>query len=224
MYANEELESFSYSVSHDLRAPLRAINGFSQALLEDYADCLDAPGREHLQRVHRAAGRMGELIDALLQLSRVGRAALSRRPVSLSDIACSLRADLMKVEPDRLIEIKVQDGVVADADRGLMKVVLDNLLSNAWKFTARTDQPIVRFGTESREDGLVYFVSDNGAGFDMTYAAKLFQPFQRLHTQEEFPGTGIGLATVRRIVDRHGGKVWAESEVGRGATVYFTIA
>jgi signal transduction histidine kinase len=221
--ANEELGAFSYSVSHDLRAPLRAINGFSQALLEDYGDRLDSAGRHQLQRVFQNAQRMGELIDDLLQLSRVGRSELLRRPVNLSDIARTVGEELHKVEPDRTIELDVQDGLVVEADRRLMKLVLDNLLGNAWKFTSKTPQPSVQFGAEALENGAVYFVRDNGAGFDMTYAAKLFGPFQRLHTEADFPGTGIGLATVRRIIDRHGGRVWAEGAIGQGVTVYFTI-
>jgi signal transduction histidine kinase len=220
---NRELESFSYSVSHDLRAPLRAINGFSQALLEDYAERLDGAGRDYLQRVHRAADRMGELIDDLLQLSRVGRSEIARRPTNLSDLARTVGSELRRVNSAHSIALDVDEGVIANADPRLMKVVLENLLGNAWKFTANTPRPTVQFRMESREDGPVYFVRDNGAGFDMAYATKLFQPFQRLHSEAEFPGTGIGLATARRIIDRHGGAVWADSAVGRGATVYFTI-
>jgi light-regulated signal transduction histidine kinase (bacteriophytochrome) len=223
MRANEELESFSYSVSHDLRAPLRAINGFSHALLEDYADCLDPAGRRHLERVIGAADRMGELIDDLLQLSRVQRADLSKRPTDLSDLARAVAAQLGQIETARAVAFEVQDGLVADADCQLMKVVLENLLGNAWKFTGQTAQPMVWFGAEARQNGRVYFVRDNGVGFDMAYVTKLFRPFERLHPEAEFPGTGIGLATVRRIIDRHGGEVWAEGTVGLGATVYFTI-
>jgi light-regulated signal transduction histidine kinase (bacteriophytochrome) len=221
--ANQELESFSYSVSHDLRAPLRAINGFSQALLEDHGERLDGEGRHFLERVHRAADRMGELIDDLLQLSRVTRVELSRRPTNLSSMARMVGTELGRAEAARAVAFEVEDGLVASADPRLMKVLLENLLGNAWKFTARAAHPLVRFGADARGDGLVYFVRDNGAGFDMAHATKLFRPFQRLHGEAEFPGTGIGLATVRRIVNRHGGDVWAEGAVGRGATVYFTI-
>ena len=220
---NEELESFSYSVSHDLRAPLRAIDGFSQALLEDQSDRLDDTGRDYLQRVCRAAERMAQLIDDLLQLSRVGRADLLRCPTNLSDIARAVGADLRHRDSGHVIELDIHEGLVVNADPRLMKVVLDNLLGNAWKFTANTARPTVRFGVESRDEGPVYFVRDNGAGFDMTYAGRLFRPFQRLHSEAEFAGTGIGLATVRRVIDRHGGRVWAEGAVGQGATVYFTI-
>jgi signal transduction histidine kinase len=221
--ANEELESFSYSVSHDLRAPLRAIHGFSEALLEDHGERLDAAGKDYLQRVHRAAARMAQLIDDLLQLARVGRAELCRRPTNLSDVARAVWGELQHLDSTRSIELDVQENLTVDADPRLMKVVLDNLLGNAWKFTANVTRPTVRVGAESNAEGPAYFVRDNGAGFDMAYAKRLFRPFQRLHSEAEFPGTGIGLATVRRIVDRHGGRVWAESAVGRGTTMYFTI-
>jgi two-component system, NtrC family, sensor kinase len=220
---NKELEAFSYSVSHDLRAPLRSIGGFSQVLLEDYADKVDDKGKDYLQRVSAAAGRMGELIDDLLALSRVGRAQLRVGPVNLSELARRVIVELRAKEPGRAVEVHVQDGLVVDADSGLMRVVLDNLLGNAWKFTARVACPSVVFGAEDRDGTLVYFLRDNGAGFNMDYAAKLFRPFQRLHSEAEFPGTGIGLATVHRVVDRHGGRVWAEGAVGRGATVLFTV-
>lgn len=220
---NKELEAFSYSVSHDLRAPLRSIDGFSQALLEDYADRLDPKAQDYLRRVRGAAQRMGELIDDLLQLSRVGRAELSRRRVNLSEIARLITADLLKKEPERAVEVVIPDGLVADADPSLMSVVLDNLLGNAWKFTRKIQEGRIEFGADLIDGGSAYFVRDNGAGFNMKYADKLFRPFQRLHRDADFPGTGIGLATVHRIIDRHGGRVWAESTVGHGATFYFTI-
>jgi PAS domain S-box-containing protein len=221
--ANRELDAFSYSVSHDLRAPLRSVDGFSKALLDDYADNLDPKARNYLQRVRAAAQRMGELIDDLLDLSRLGRAELSRNSVSLSEIAQIVAMELRKRDPDRQVEVDIQDGLVVDGDRRLLRIALENLLGNAWKFTAKVAQARIQFGGEHTGGGTVYFVRDNGAGFDMTYVAKLFQPFQRLHGNADFPGTGIGLATVHRIVDRHGGRAWAEGTVGTGATVYFTL-
>jgi len=221
---NKELEAFSYSVSHDLRTPLRSIDGFSQALLEDYADVLDAKGKGYLQRVRSAAQRMAELIDDLLDLSRVGRAEMVRAEVDLSQLASRVLADLGKRNPARAVETDVQAGLLVDADIRLMRVALDNLLGNAWKFTARSAHAKVAFGAAEKDGSVVYFVRDNGAGFNMSYASKLFSPFQRLHSDAEFPGTGIGLATVHRIIDRHGGRVWAEGAVDRGATVYFTLS
>jgi two-component system NtrC family sensor kinase len=220
---NKELEAFSYSVSHDLRTPLRAIDGFSKALLDGCADTLDAKAKGYLERVRRAAQRMGELIDDLLELSRVGRAELRRGRTSLSDIARTVVADLRKSDPDRQVEMDIQEGLMADADGRLMRVVLENLIGNSWKFTGNMAPAKIKVGSERRADGPVHFVRDNGAGFDMTYAEKLFRPFQRLHSSTDFPGTGIGLATVHRIVDRHGGRVWAEGTVGGGATFYFTV-
>ena len=221
--ANKELESFSYSVSHDLRAPLRAIDGFSKALLDGCADILDAKARGYLERVRAAAQRMGELIDDLLELSRMGRAELRRGRTNLSDIARTVAADLRKGDPGRQVEMDIQDGLTAHADGRLMRVVLENLIGNSWKFTGKVAPARIEVGSEQRGEGPVHFVRDNGAGFDMTYAEKLFRPFQRLHGTTDFPGTGIGLATVHRIVDRHGGRVWAEGTVGGGATFYFTV-
>jgi signal transduction histidine kinase len=219
---NRELEAFSYSVSHDLRAPLRAIDGFSQALLEDCADKLDAVGRQHLNRVRLAAQRMGELIDDMLQLSRVSRAEIHPRPLNLSELAREIAAGLNA--GDRKVEVRIADGLYAEGDRGLIRIVLENLLGNAWKFTGRQAAPRVEVGVTANENGRAFYVRDNGAGFDMAAAAKLFQPFRRLHTEAEFPGTGIGLATIHRVVDRHGGRVWAEGKVGEGATFFFTLA
>jgi two-component system, NtrC family, sensor kinase len=221
---NNELEAFSYSVSHDLRAPLRSIDGFSKALLEDHAAQLDARGQDYLRRVRRATQRMGELIDDLLQLSRVGRADLRLRRVDLSSLARTVAAEIRRATPDRQAQFLIPDGVVADVDRGLLQVVFDNLLGNAWKFTAPAAQAIIEFGVEERDGVSRYFVRDNGVGFDMAYASKLFAPFQRLHSEIEFSGTGIGLATVRRIVERHGGRVWAEGAIDKGATVFWTLA
>jgi two-component system, NtrC family, sensor kinase len=220
---NKELEAFSYSVSHDLRAPLRGIDGFSQALLEDYGDTLDAQARNYLHRVRAAAQRMGELIDDLLQLSQVGRAPLRRQPVDFSDIAQSVVDVLQRSEPDRSVEIRITRGIAAEGDPSLLRALLENLLGNAWKFTASAALPMIEFAAVANTDRPTYVVRDNGVGFDMAFAGRLFAPFQRLHTVAEFPGTGIGLATVHRIVDRHGGRVWAESEVGKGAAFYWTL-
>jgi signal transduction histidine kinase len=220
---NQELEAFSYSVSHDLRAPLRAIDGFSQALLEEHSHALDEKGKHYLTRVRASAARMGELIDDLLELSRVGRAELRRTRFDLSALAERVLAELCSGDPDREVETNVQRGLLVDADAQLVRVALDNLLGNAWKFTKKTAHAKIDLGAEEQNGSLVYFVRDNGAGFNMTFVAKLFNPFQRLHSEAEFPGTGIGLATVHRIVDRHGGRIWAEGAVGEGATVYFTV-
>jgi light-regulated signal transduction histidine kinase (bacteriophytochrome) len=221
--AGKELEAFSYSVAHDLRAPLRGIDGFSQALLEDCADRLDADGKRYLEHVRGAAQHMGELIDDLLNLSRVTRAELRRERVNLSELARAVLARLQDAEPEREVEIVVQDGLVAQADPRLLDVVLTNLLGNAWKFTGKRAFARIEFATNGGEKPLVFFVRDNGAGFNAEYVGKLFGVFQRLHAAQEFEGTGIGLATVQRIVRRHGGRVWAEGEVGRGATFYFTL-
>jgi two-component system NtrC family sensor kinase len=220
---NQELEAFSYSVSHDLRAPLRSIDGFSKALFEDCASQLDANGRRYLGHVRTGAQRMAELIDDLLKLSKVGRAGLQRRRVDLSVLARKVATELQNATPDRRVQVLIADAVVADADCRLLQVVLENLLGNAWKFTTPVAEAVIEFG-ESQRDGVpTYFVRDNGAGFDMADAGKLFTPFQRLHSHTKFPGTGIGLATVHRIVDRHGGRVWAESAVERGATFLWTL-
>jgi two-component system NtrC family sensor kinase len=220
--ANQELEAFSYSVSHDLRAPLRAIDGFSHMLLDEFGDTLDPRGRQYLDRVCSAAQRMSELIDDLLGLSRVGRAEIHRTSVDLSEVARQVVADLQK-ESDRRVEVVIQDNIVAHADRGLMRIVLENLLGNSWKFTGNVADTRIEFGTRQSALGLAYVVRDNGAGFDAKYVERLFRPFQRLHSDREFPGTGIGLATIRRIIERHGGRVWAEGAVGRGAQFFFSI-
>jgi two-component system, NtrC family, sensor kinase len=220
---NIELEAFSYSVAHDLRAPLRSIDGFSKLLLDDYAVQLDAKGQDYLQLVRESAQRMGELIDDLLLLSRVGRADLSRDRIDLSDIAKGVSEELRRKDPDRDVKWCIEEQLLVEADSGLMRVAFDNLLGNAWKFTAKVSAPRIDVGTRRQEGVAVFFVRDNGAGFNMEYAEKLFSPFQRLHTESEFAGTGIGLATVHRIVDRHGGRIWADGEVDRGATFYFTI-
>jgi hypothetical protein len=220
---NRELEGFTYSVSHDLRAPLRAIDGFSLALLEDRGDVLDERGRHYLERVRAATQRMGLLIDDLLALSRVSRAELARRKVDLAQVARGVLAELQELEPEREVEVVVPRTLPAAADRNLMTVLLHNLLANAWKFTARTDRARIELRGERLDGEMAYTVRDNGAGFDMRYAEQLFVPFQRLHTVEEFPGIGVGLATVQRIVRRHGGRVWGEGEIGRGAAFHFTL-
>jgi PAS domain S-box-containing protein len=221
--ANKELEAFSYSVSHDLRAPLRHIDGFSQALLEDYADQLDEVARSYLKQVRGATQEMARLIDDLLQLARVSRGELRREEVNLSEQARSVVEELKKANLERNVTITIGDGLKTRGDRRLLRVVLTNLLGNAWKFTSNREEAEVSFGQARQNGESTFFVRDNGAGFDMTYAKKLFGAFQRLHTADEFEGTGIGLATVQRIVSRHGGRVWAESKVNEGATFYFTL-
>jgi light-regulated signal transduction histidine kinase (bacteriophytochrome) len=221
--ANKELESFSYSVSHDLRAPLRGIDGFSQALEEDYAGNLDATGKNYLSRIRAGTRRMGVLIDDLLNLARVTRAEMHRETIDLTKMAIDIARELQAAEPERKILIKVDKGFAANGDNRLVRVVLQNLLGNAWKFTSKRPNAKIEFGAIGSNGSKAYYVRDNGARFDQTYAARLFGAFQRLHSMEEFPGTGIGLATVQRIVHRHGGKVWAEGAVNQGATVYFTL-
>ena len=222
--ANQELEAFSYSVSHDLRAPLRAIDGFSQAVLEDYADKLDGQGTDYLKRVRTATQRMGHLIDDMLNLSRVSRAEMRRGPVDLSALAADVLAELQKSEPERQVDWHVESGLVAEGDARLLRVMLVNLLGNAWKFTGKTANAKIKFGLMHNAEGAPnFFVRDNGAGYDMSYADKLFGAFQRQHLVSDFPGTGVGLATVQRIVHRHDGRVWAEGAVGKGATFYFTL-
>jgi PAS domain S-box-containing protein len=222
--ANTELEAFSYSVSHDLRNPLLSIEGFSQLLLKKYGETLDAEGKDYLQRVWTAAQRMGELIDALLAIARVTRHPLRREPVDLSAMVRAIASDLRLRDSQRAAEVAIQDGLVAQGDARLLRTLLENLLENAWKFTAHRQPTHIEVGRLSAEEGAtVYFVRDNGVGFDMAEMDKLFGVFQRLPNAEEFPGTGIGLATVQRIVQRHGGHVWAEGALERGATFFFTI-
>mgnify|MGYP000117790133 CR=1 FL=1 len=221
--ANQELEAFSYSVSHDLRAPLRSINGFSQALLEDYGAQLDAAALGYLQRVRGASQHMAVLIDDLLELARVTRSELRRERVDLSTLAKEITADLRKTDPERAAEIVITPALSTAGDARLLRVVLTNLFTNAWKFTRRHPQARIEFGALEEDGRVVYFIRDDGAGFNMAYAGKLFSPFQRLHPAAEFEGHGIGLATVQRIISRHGGRVWAEGEVERGATFYFSL-
>jgi two-component system sensor histidine kinase/response regulator len=222
-HKNRELESFSYAVSHDLRAPLRRIDSFSRAMLESQAEKLDDSGRRYLERVREASQHMSQLIDDVLYLSRVTRADLRDQEVDLSGVANLILTRLQESDPARKLELKVRPGVVVTGDGQLLRIALENLLENAWKFTGRQAEAKIEFGVTQASGEPAYFVRDNGAGFDMTYADRLFGPFQRLHPQGEFPGSGIGLATVQRIIHRHGGRVWAEGLVGQGATFQFTL-
>lgn len=221
--ANRELEAFAYSVSHDLRSPLRSMDGFSQALLEDYADRLDGEALDFLQRIRAASQRMASLIDDLLTLSRVSRSEMQVTRASLSELALEVVEELREAEPERDVDVVVAPDLEVAGDARLLRLALQNLLGNAWKFTRGTAGARVELGARGQDGETVYYVQDNGAGFDMQYADKLFSPFQRLHTEAEFEGTGIGLATVRRVVRRHGGRAWAEAEPGAGATIFFTL-
>ena len=222
--ANAELEAFSYSVSHDLRAPLRSIDGFSQALIEDAGPSLTTEARGHLDRIRAAAQRMAQLIDDLLMLSRVSRTEMNRQQVDLTDLAVRIVGDLRGQSPERTVDSIIAAGMTVQGDPRLVRIALENLIGNAFKFTAGRDGACVEIGQTGASAPAVFYVRDNGAGFDPAYASRLFGPFQRLHSASEFPGTGIGLATVRRIVHRHGGRAWAEGKPGRGACVYFTLA
>ena len=222
--ANRELEAFSYSVSHDLRAPLRVIDGFSNALLSDYGAKLDDQGRDNLRRVRASAKRMAELIDDMLSLSRIGRAPIRRDVIDVTEIARRVVHELEQREPGRRVAVNIADDMTASGDKQLVTIALENLLGNAWKFTAMRADPAIslnRAGTDGGE--LAFAVRDNGAGFDMADASQLFRPFERLHDASRFEGTGIGLATVHRIVTRHGGRIWASAAVDAGATFYFTL-
>ena len=221
--ANKELEAFSYSVSHDLRAPLRHINGFSLALLEDYNDKLDDVGKSYLQQVREASQEMGKLIDDVLKLARISRSEMMTELVDLTAMALSIIDDLKKEDVKREVKINVEPGIFANGDNSLLDIMLSNLLCNAWKFTSKTSDAEIVFGRQLIQGKTVYFIRDNGAGFDMDYVEKLFGVFQRLHRADEFEGTGVGLATVQRIISRHGGRVWAEGSVDKGATFYFTL-
>ena len=222
-HKNRELESFSYAVSHDLRAPLRRIDSFGRAVLESQGERLDEQGRHYLERVREASQHMSQLIDDVLHLSRVTRAELREQDVDLSALTSLILSRLQESEPARKVGIKVRPGVVVTGDGQLLRIALENLLANAWKFTSKQPDARIEFGVTQASGEPAYFVRDNGAGFDMTYADRLFGPFQRLHPQGEFAGSGIGLATVQRIIHRHGGQVWAEGLVGQGATFQFTL-
>jgi light-regulated signal transduction histidine kinase (bacteriophytochrome) len=221
--ANQELEAFSYSVSHDLRAPLRAIDGFRQALLEDFPQNVSPEARRYLLRIQSSTQRMGQLIEDLLKLSRVSRGSLECHKVDLSALARQVANDLQQRDPARPLDVSVWDGLSADADPRLLRGALENLIGNAWKFTSKTAAPRIEVGAIRDGGQATFFVRDNGAGFDMAYASKLFGAFQRLHAANDYTGTGIGLATVQRIVHRHGGRIWAEAQVGKGAVFYFTL-
>jgi signal transduction histidine kinase len=219
---NKELEAFCYSVSHDLRAPLRSIRGFNEVLLERYGSKLDAHGQEFLRRACESSHYMDDLIDDLLKLSRVGRTDMLHRQVNLSHLAGTVAGELQETEPSRKVEFRIAPGLGACGDERLLRIVLDNLLRNSWKFTAKRDQARIEFGSRPGDE-TTFFVRDNGAGFDPAFAGRLFGVFQRLHSTNEFAGTGVGLATVQRIISRHGGRVWAEGAVDRGATFYFSL-
>jgi signal transduction histidine kinase len=229
--ANRELESFAYSVSHDLRAPLRSISGFSTALKEDFSADLPDEAQGYLQRIEKASERMGLLIDDLLNLSRVSRYDMQREQVDLSALVVKIIEQLREQEPERNVTCTIQPGITATGDSHLLRIMLENLIGNAWKYTVREASPEIFFGLSDddhrppghEDNAAIFCVRDNGVGFDMAYATKLFSPFQRLHAEKDFPGTGIGLATVQRIVHRHGGNTWAHSSPGNGANFYFTL-
>jgi light-regulated signal transduction histidine kinase (bacteriophytochrome) len=220
---NQEIEAFSYSVSHDLRGPLRSMDGFSQALLEDYGDKLDEEAKDSLQRIRAASQRMGRLIDELLGLSRVTRAELTLKPVNLSDIAREIAESLAQQQPTRAVLWDIEEGLTVHADKALIQIAMQNLLENAWKFTGKTAKPVIRVGAIERNGKKECFVADNGVGFDMAYADRLFGAFQRLHHESEFPGTGIGLAIVQRIFRRHAGRIWVQAKPDLGATFFFQL-
>lgn len=219
---NREVEAFSYSVSHDLRGPLASIDGFSQALTDYCADQLNESGKEYLKWIRDAVDQMTELINGLLQMSRITRADMKRGPVDLSQIAQSIARSLQQRNPSRPVDFRIEPGLIVDGDERLMHAVLENLLSNAFKFTSKKEDATITVGSTMEDGRRAYFVRDNGAGFDSTQAARMFTAFQRLHSSSDFEGTGIGLATVKRIIDRHGGAIWADGKVGEGATFYFT--
>jgi signal transduction histidine kinase len=222
--ANKELEAFGYSVSHDLRGPLRVIEGFSRLLLDEYGEALDETARHYIQGVHGSSRRMAQLIQDLLNLSRITRNTIERRRIDLAPMARAVAAELARSQPHRAVDFVIPERVLASGDRSMLRIVVENLLGNAWKYTSKHDRARIELGVREAGEETCYFVRDDGAGFDMEYVGKLFQPFQRLHLVSEFEGTGIGLATVERIVRRHGGRVWAEGIVGKGATFYFTLA
>lgn len=221
--ANAELEAFSYSVSHDLRSPLAGISGFTEALREEYGERLDETGREYVTWIEDAAHQMNDLVSGLLQMSRVSRAIIERKPVDVSAMAAEIGRVLRQKAPGRQVDFRIEPGMIASADEGLLHAVLENLMSNAFKFTGKVADAAITVGTVLEYGRRAYVVRDNGAGFDSTKAAQMFRPFQRLHTQSEFEGTGVGLSTVKRIVERHGGSIWAEGNAGKGAAFYFTL-
>jgi signal transduction histidine kinase len=221
--ANKELESFSYTVSHDLRAPLRSLSGFSEAILEDYEDKLDEQGKEYLRHIQSSSQTMSRLINDILNLSRIVRAEIVLNRLNISEIAADVANELKREQPERQVEISIQPGLLAYGDANLLRLVFQNLLGNALKFTAKSPAARIEFGKTEHKGKQAFYVRDNGAGFDMAYADKLFKPFQRLHNDKEYEGTGIGLASIQRIIKRLGGEVWAEGYTGKGATFYFTL-
>jgi light-regulated signal transduction histidine kinase (bacteriophytochrome) len=221
--ANRELESFSYSVSHDLRNPLHTIGSFAVYLLEDYTDRLDEEGQDYLRRINDGVKKMQSIIDDMLSLSSIGRHEMNRETVNISAIVLNYLQELKGMQPDRTVEFFIQDNVNVRADPRLIHLALENLLRNAWKFTSKKDITRIEFGTTIKENQTVFFIRDNGEGFDMQFAEKIFEPFKRVHAEKEFGGTGVGLSIVQRVINRHGGSVWAEGEVGMGATFYFTL-
>ena len=223
-FANKELESFNYSVSHDLRAPLRHVIGYANALQDDNSNNQSVEGLRLIQKIRDSIARMDALIEALLGLSQFTRFVLKQEPVNLSEIANQIISELKQTSPSRKIDFSIAPGAIAICDEQLIRIVMENLLGNAWKFTAKSDNAFIEFGFKSNENNRIFYVRDNGAGFNMEYADKLFITFQRLHNEKDFPGIGIGLATVARIIQRHGGRVWAESVVNKGATFYFTLS
>jgi light-regulated signal transduction histidine kinase (bacteriophytochrome) len=221
--ANRELESFSYSVAHDLRAPLRGMDFLIQVLLEDYSNQLDQQGQDYLQHIRRSSQTMAQLVNDLLRLSHVIRSEIHKEKVNFSDLAEEICLALKQTQPEREVKFKIAPDLQVTADEHLIKIAMENLLGNAWKFTNQIPRAMIEVGVTAVNDPPVFFIRDNGAGFNMAHVKKLFQPFERLHTQKEFPGTGIGLATVARIIHRHDGKIWPEGKVGEGATFYFTL-
>lgn len=219
---NKELEAFCYSVSHDLRAPLRSIRGFNEVLMERYASKLDARGQEFLRRACASSQHMDDMIEDLLKLSRVGRSELLRQPLDLGALAAAIAEELQRSDPSREVHVEIAPALRASGDERLLRIVLENLLCNAWKFSSGRPRAVIEFGFTPAPES-AFFVRDNGAGFDPSYAGRLFGVFQRLHSSSEFPGTGVGLATVQRIINRHGGRVWAQGAVDRGATFYFSL-
>jgi PAS domain S-box-containing protein len=223
LYSNKEMESFIYSVSHDLRAPLRAVSGFTEILKDDYASALDDTGKDYLMRVLRGTEKMSQLIDDLLRLSKISRQELQFGSVDLSAIVTDIYNILQAGNPNHKAEVTIQKGIEVQADSGLLRIAIENLFQNAWKYTSKCEHPIIEFGTTESQGKKVCYIRDNGVGFDQKYATKIFNPFQRLHSESDFPGTGIGLAIVKRIVEKHGGSIWATGEKGEGATVYFNL-
>ncbi|MCX6165146.1 MAG: ATP-binding protein, partial [Ignavibacteriae bacterium] len=221
--SNKELEAFSYSVSHDLRAPLRSIDGFSLALYEDYFNKLDDKAKDYLYRIRNSTTRMDELIDSMLKLSRVTRFEIRYVKLDLSSVANEILDNLKITDNKRVANFIIQKDVIVEGDAYLLRILLENLFNNAWKFTSKNEKTVIELRTFKKDTDIVYFIKDNGTGFDMKYYNKLFGAFQRLHSKKEYPGTGIGLATVQRIIHRHNGKIWAESEIGKGTTFYFTL-